>query len=78
LISAEAGKAAPQAAGRAEGLEEAVQEDLGLTFFIARDVFPAPRGEFSEFFLARHGGVLHESRGHRNLEFIGGWPEGIA
>jgi hypothetical protein len=35
-------------------LKETVEEDLRLTLFVARDVLSAPRGEFSEFFPARH------------------------
>ena len=49
-------------AGLTEGLEEAIQEDLRLTFFVARDVFLTPRGKFGEFFPARHGWVLPENR----------------
>jgi len=49
-------------AGLTEGLEEAIQEDLRLTFFVAGDVFLTPRGEFGEFFPARHGRVLPENR----------------
>ena len=46
-----------------EGLEEAVEEDLGLTFFNARDVFPAPFGKISKFFPLRHAGVVLKSSG---------------
>jgi hypothetical protein len=41
-------------------LEEAIQEDLRLTLFVARDVFLTPRGELSEFIPARHGGTLEK------------------
>jgi hypothetical protein len=44
----------------AEGLKEAVEEDLRLSFFIPGDVRVAPGGEISEFFPARHGRVLRE------------------
>jgi hypothetical protein len=33
-------------AGLAKGLEETIQEDLCLTFFVAGDVFLTPRDEF--------------------------------
>ncbi len=45
----------------AEGLEEAVEEDLRLALFIAGDVIRAPCGEFEESFPARHGGVLQQT-----------------
>jgi hypothetical protein len=38
-------------AGMAEGLEEAVEEDLGLAFLIATDMAAHPTNEFSESFL---------------------------
>lgn len=41
--------------GLAESLEEAVEEDLRLAFFVARDVRLTPRVEFRKFFPARHG-----------------------
>jgi hypothetical protein len=43
-------------------LEEAVEEDLRLTFFVTRDVFLTPRGEFSEFYPIQHGATLAPSR----------------
>jgi hypothetical protein len=58
----------------AEGLKETVAEGLGLALFITRDVFPAPRGEFGEFFPARHGGVLHDGKGAGNLELSEAFP----
>jgi hypothetical protein len=42
----------------AKSLEEAVEEDLRLTLFVARDVFLTPRDEFHEFFPARHDGQV--------------------
>jgi len=33
----------------AESWKAAVEEDLRLAFFVARDLLPARRGEFSEF-----------------------------
>lgn len=56
------GAADVQTTGLAKGLKEAIQKDLGLAFFVAGDVFPAPRGKFSEFFPARHGEVLQENQ----------------
>jgi len=47
-------------AGLAKGLKEPVEEDLRLTLLVAGDVFGASRGEFGEFFPARHGGALAE------------------
>jgi hypothetical protein len=41
-------------------LKETIQKYLGLAFFVAGDVLPAPGGKFSEFFPARHGEVLPE------------------
>jgi hypothetical protein len=46
-------------------LEEAIQEDLRLTLFVARDVFLTPRGELSEFYLIRHGATLAPRRYRR-------------
>jgi hypothetical protein len=46
----------------AKGLEETIQKDLGVAFFVAGDVSPAPRGKLSEFFPARHGQVLQENQ----------------
>src|SRR5208283_2983650 len=62
FAEAELGEAADvQTAGLAKGLKETIQKDLGLAFFVAGDVFPAPRGKFSEFFPARHEEVLAEN-----------------
>ena len=47
----------------AEGLEEAVEEDLGLALFVAGDVLLRPADKLSELFLTRHGRVLQERRG---------------
>ena len=47
-----------ETAGLAEALEETIEENLGLTFFIAGDVLLTPRNEFSEFFGARHWMIL--------------------
>ena len=56
FAEAELGGAADiQTTGLAKGLKEKIQKDLGLAFFVAGDVFPTPRGKFSEFFPARHG-----------------------
>jgi hypothetical protein len=64
FAEAEFGGAADiQTAGLAKGLEETIQKDLGLAFFVTGDVFLAPRREFSEFFPARHGEVLPETQG---------------
>ena len=57
-------------AGLAKDLNKPVEEDLRLTLFVARDVFATPRGEFSEFFPARHGCVLLERPGGGNLESL--------
>jgi len=54
----------------AKGLKEPIEEDLRLALFIAGDVLPAPRGEFGEFFPARHGEVLHECHSGGNSEWI--------
>jgi len=62
----------------AEGLKEAVEEDLRPTLFVAGDVSGTPRSKFGEFFPARHDGVLHKGRGAGNAEFIGGGLVGIA
>ena len=58
------------AAGLTEGLKEPVEEDLRLAFFVAGDVLLTPRGEFGEFFPARHGGVLHQRRRNGNSELF--------
>ena len=64
LAQAEFGLAADiQHARLAEGLKEPVEEDLGLTLFVAGDVMPDPGGELRKLFLARHGGFVHESAG---------------
>jgi hypothetical protein len=42
-------------------LKEAVEEDWRLTLFVARDVFLTPRGEFSAFYLIRHGATLAQA-----------------
>ena len=50
FANAEFGLAADfEDAGVAEGLEETVEEDLGLAFFVADDVFLAPVNEGGEF-----------------------------
>jgi len=59
-------------AGLAKGLKEPVEEDLRLTLLVAGDVFGASRGEFGEFFPARHGGVLPESGRRWKIE-DGAW-----
>jgi hypothetical protein len=41
---------------------------LRLTLFITGDVLVTPRGEFGEFFPARHGEVLPEARRVSNAE----------
>jgi hypothetical protein len=46
-----------ETAGLAEGLKEAVEKDLRLPLFIARDMVPAPSGEFSEFVGIRHASL---------------------
>jgi hypothetical protein len=48
-----------------EGLEEAVEEDLGLAFFVAGDVLRAPAGELGEalFAIERNAGNLRGSSG---------------
>ena len=57
LADAEFGLAADiEHARLAEGLEEAVEEDLGLAFFIAGDVLLRPADKLSQFFLTRHEG----------------------
>lgn len=53
-------------AGLAEGLEEAIKDDLHLALFITGDVLLTPRGEFGEFVPARHGGFPHKASGQRN------------
>jgi hypothetical protein len=61
FAEAEFGGAADiQTTGLAKGLKETIQKYLGLAFFVAGDVLPAPGGKFSEFFPARHGEVLPE------------------
>jgi len=47
-------------AGVAESLEEAVEEDLRLAFFVAGDVRGSPRGEGGQFV---HAGIAHGSGG---------------
>ena len=70
FAGAKLGRAAHvEAAGLTKGLKEAVEEDLRLALFVARDVRLAPRGEFREFVPARHGGGLHEDRRGSNAEF---------
>jgi hypothetical protein len=58
----------------AKGLKEPVEEDLRLPVFVAGDVVLTPRGEFGEFFPARHGEVLSENRRVSNAEFGRGVP----
>jgi hypothetical protein len=56
FADAEFGGAADiEAAGLAKALEEAIQEYLGLAFFVAGDVLLAPGDEFGEFFPVGHG-----------------------
>jgi hypothetical protein len=57
----------------AESLKEPVEEDLGLSFFVAGDVVLDPGGELSKQFLARHGGFVHESAGLCQ-QTSGVWP----
>ena len=55
FADAELGGAADiEAAGLAEALKEAVEEDLGLAFFVAGDVLLAPGDEFGKFFPVGH------------------------
>jgi len=55
FADAEFGGAADiEAAGLAEALEEALEEDLGLAFFVAGDVLLAPGDEFGKFFPVGH------------------------
>ena len=49
-----------------EGLEDAVEEDLHLTFFVAGDVLLTPRGESGEFFPAQQGEFLHKANLRHN------------
>ena len=53
-------------AGVAEGLEEAVEVDLGLAFFVAGDVVADPGDEMSKLFLSRHGALVQEDRPRGN------------
>ena len=55
--------------GVAEGLEEAVEKKLGVAFLITGDVLHAPRGKFSEFVPARHGGGFTGRRAGRQGGF---------
>ena len=48
------GTANIEATGLAEALEKAIEEDLGLAFFVAGDVLLAPGDEFGEFFPVGH------------------------
>jgi hypothetical protein len=48
--------------------KKAVEEDLRLTFLVAGDVLPTPRGEFREFFPARHGCLVPEQPAVSNPE----------
>ncbi len=55
FADAELGGAANiEAAGLAEALKEAVEEDLRLAFFVAGDVLLAPGDEFGKFFPVGH------------------------
>ena len=67
LVNAKFRRAANiEGAGLTEGLKEPVEEDLRLTLFVTRNVPPTPRSKFSEFFPARHGGLLQEKAGTEN------------
>ena len=52
----------------AERNKKAVQEDLRLTFLVAGDVLPTPRGEFGEFFPAGHGCLVPQKPAVSNAE----------
>lgn len=75
LADAELRRAADiERAGLAEGLEEAVEEDLGLAFFVAGDVLAAPVDELGEFrgvshamsFTRETGAVSSEAEGQHH------------
>jgi hypothetical protein len=50
-----------ETAGLAERLKEAVEEDLRLSLFVARDVFLTPGGELGKFVGIRHGPFVAQS-----------------
>jgi hypothetical protein len=64
----ERGTGSLESAGEAERLKEMIEEDLGLSLFVAREVFPAPRGEFGKLVPAGHGGFVAELRPASNAE----------
>jgi hypothetical protein len=45
----------------AEGLEEAIQEDLGVAFFVTSNVVASPVNERCELVLAGHGRVVQDN-----------------
>ena len=55
------GAAYVERAGLAKGLEEPVEEDLRLAFFVTGDVILTPCGERGEFVGIRHGRFVAES-----------------
>lgn len=61
FADAELGRTADvKTAGLTKRLEEAVEEDLRLAFFVARDVLRAPGGELAQSVGIRHGRFLAE------------------
>lgn len=52
-----------------EGLKEVVEKDLRFALFVAGDVLRAPRGEFGNFFPARHGEVVLKNPGFVSSDF---------
>ena len=62
------GEGVEAGAGVAEGLDEVVEEDLGLAFFVTGDVVLSPSDEMGKLVLTRHGNFLRSDGGDVSKE----------